>query len=375
MAEEQQADRASALAVVDKISTKSWRVWAAKAVTTALLGGEKGAAVYAQAREHLDLIDARSAMNQQLYATAMQQVVEDPDEVERAKARLVGDALRKHLNVEATIAKAAPHLEAEPTLRITDQTDGLNEGGEPSEADTSSREDRAKTEATALDSDWAATWNDLAENASSEELRERLGRVLAGELTRPGTYSRATVRAISELEQEGLESLRSVARYRFGQVLHPPKGWYDQNRNLCEKLLESGLIRDSGLEMSIQLNCKLVANGVFASGIKGDNLGLIVNADSETSFSNSLIPLTKVGIAVSQLLMDSNERAVIDQIVGEWDKSHIKQILIGPYVVHGNGNGFGIKGGTLIYNAPQIGGISVPSPLPNHNGYRNSPQI
>jgi hypothetical protein len=63
MAEEQQPDRASALAVVDKVSNKSWRVWAAKAVTTALLGGEKGAAVYAQAREHLDLIDARSAMN------------------------------------------------------------------------------------------------------------------------------------------------------------------------------------------------------------------------------------------------------------------------------------------------------------------------
>lgn len=343
------------------------------------MGGEKGAAVYAQAREHLDLIDARSAMNQQLYATAMQQVLADPDEVERAKSRLVGDALRKHVNIEATVAKAGQYLEADSTLRLTDQSDDTrnlspgDDGSNPHPSGSDMPQDDFGHQRPMLDSDWAATWNSLAENASSDELRDRLGRVLAGELKRPGAYSRATLRAFSELEQEDLEAFRGLTEYRFGTALHPPKGWYNKNTDVFRRLSEAGLTLDSGLEMLTQISCRIDSTGEYGTGIVGDDVAVIIKVSSEITLQFPVVQLTKVGIAVARLMMGSDERSLIANIVADWDKNLLKLVTVGPYTKEGKN--LSINNGTVIYRAPLSGGITVPVGNAPPAGYFGRPFV
>ena len=81
MADKNQSDRlpadqstaGQALATIDRVAPKGWRLRLAKATAQLLVGTRAGAAVYSEAREHLDEIEGRSAMNKQLYAIASQQ--------------------------------------------------------------------------------------------------------------------------------------------------------------------------------------------------------------------------------------------------------------------------------------------------------------
>ena len=57
------------------------------------------------------------------------------------------------------------------------------------------------TDSTDLDADWLNYFDGYAEKASSENVRDLWARVLAGEIRRPGSFSRATLRLLAELDQ------------------------------------------------------------------------------------------------------------------------------------------------------------------------------
>ena len=58
-----------------------------------------------------------------------------------------------------------------------------------------------------------------AEDASTDELREKWGRVLAGEIRKPGTFSPKVMRIVDEIDQRTAALFEKVCDFRIGNVL------------------------------------------------------------------------------------------------------------------------------------------------------------
>jgi hypothetical protein len=84
-----------------------------------------------------------------------------------------------------------------------------------------------------------------AEGATTDELRQRWGRILAGEIRKPGTFSSRVLRATDELDADVAALFESLMPYRVNDVLVEcvmPELTLQQNLNL----VSAGLIFDSG---------------------------------------------------------------------------------------------------------------------------------
>lgn len=63
----------------------------------------------------------------------------------------------------------------------------------------------------ALSEDWLNYFTSYAEKASSTQLREAFGRILSGEILKPGSFSFSTLRIVSELDAQSAGLFQSLA--------------------------------------------------------------------------------------------------------------------------------------------------------------------
>lgn len=329
-----------AIAVVDKAAPKGWRLKLAKASAQLLVGTRAGAAVYAEAREHLDEIEARSAMNKQLYAVAAQQIISDPEMVERAKARLVSGMLRKQENLEAVIAGAGDKMLALPAPTEGDLTSSVEQSDE--EVDRSAGDQPRDVPGDPLNSDWAAAFSEVAENATSEELRDRLARMLVGEISSTGTFPRSTIRAIAELEQADLQTFVEVLPFTYGSGIVGETGI---GADKLDALHACGLIEyNSAFGRVITIN----ASPETAGGLIGKDWAIAIHVSEAKSISLPIIPLTRVGKAVITLLDQFDEEAALEAVVERLDKSGINQVQIGKYNASNDGK-YTLSQGRIVF--------------------------
>jgi hypothetical protein len=128
------------------------------------------------------------------------QVIRDAEEPEgdlRSFAQLasravVADAIRKEVNV----TKALMHAESE----LADDAD------EPP--------------ATRVEEDWLFRWRDSAAAISSDELQRLWGRVLAGEVKSPGSFSLRTVEFLRNISQPEAESIERLSTLLVGDFIY-----------------------------------------------------------------------------------------------------------------------------------------------------------
>jgi Protein of unknown function (DUF2806) len=339
-----------AIAVIDQLAPDGWRSKLARAAAQLLVGTRTGAQLYANTRETLDEIEGRSAMNKQLYAIATQQVANDPDQVERAKARLIGQTLTKQANIEAVITGAnakmlalPPPAESEVEL-VPGEVSAISGETSPDEP---------------LSADWAASFSEVAENASSDELRDRLSRVLAGEIAAAGTFPRSTLRAIAELERTELEALVRLLPQVIGKVIF-------KDDQIDEETLQS--LNDSGLTdynstygRSMDINMKPGVSGAIPSL----EWAIIIEVTAEINLSIPVIPLTRLGRAVVSLLDKFDEQMALTRFAERLDKTGVKRIIVGKYDL-AEGDGIEIKNGAVVFPTPVIFDLGLNrSPLIN----------
>ena len=172
--DEQSSVTENAMAVIDAVAPDNWREKMKRVAAQLLVGTEWGKDYYLKARDTIDEAEGRSKVNTMLAEAVGQQAISDPAQIERAKARFLGNLYRKQENLEAVIAKTAEHIKDAPDAADATKSDNISE--------------------MPLDSDFAAAFSREAEVATSEQLRDRLARLLAGEMKTPGTYSRSTLR-------------------------------------------------------------------------------------------------------------------------------------------------------------------------------------
>lgn len=108
----------------------------------------------------------------------------NPPIEERAQERLNFQDAKKQLNIENITAFAAEELKNEPP--ITDE---------------------------ALDEDWTTRFFGIAEDISNEEMQALWGKILAGEIKQPKTYSLRTLELIRNLSKIEANTFMKVANF------------------------------------------------------------------------------------------------------------------------------------------------------------------
>lgn len=100
------------------------------------------------------------------------------------------------------------------------------------------------SQAAPPDDDWMNAFMRFAEDASSERLQDMFGRILAGEVVRPGSFSLATLRAVAELDQPIAQDFSLVWAKSVGVAVDESSEfqrgeWYSRWRRLSEAGLMS----------------------------------------------------------------------------------------------------------------------------------------
>lgn len=111
-----------------------------------------------------------------------QQMKVNPEYASRAANKFAGKIIREQLNLDAVSAIAVDELRADEPASSTNQH--ANNGEE-------------KT----INDDWLNTFEEEARQKSTEEMQLLFGRILAGEIRKPGSYSIRAVKILGELDQ------------------------------------------------------------------------------------------------------------------------------------------------------------------------------
>jgi hypothetical protein len=133
-------------------------------------------------------IRARNEVRQALIEVegeaAKEKLLAEPTAGDRVIDVFLLEQRRKQGNRDAVASEALATLKALPPPRQDDFAHEGEEDGKP------------------IEEDWLNVFAAHADNASSEHLRQLWGRILAGEIRKPGSFSLTTLRAIAELDRD-----------------------------------------------------------------------------------------------------------------------------------------------------------------------------
>lgn len=156
--------------------------------------------------------------------------------VKRTQNRLAYQELRKQANIEAVVGNAYLDLENEPP--VTDEP---------------------------IDPDWLIRFFNSVEDISNEQMQYLWGKILAGEIKQPNTFSMRTLNVLKNLAQSEAELFNRIAPYIFScpgddektfvDLFIPVPNVYSLEKNTLEKyvipyseiviLCEAGIIHNN----------------------------------------------------------------------------------------------------------------------------------
>jgi hypothetical protein len=229
--------------------------------------------------------------------------------IDRALKVLVRKEYRKQSNREAVAAEALHELKS----------------------DTISSDNEKTT--PALDEDWLNVFERFAEDASTDRMQGLWGRVLAGEIRRPGRFSLRTLRFLSEFSQSDAVLFAEVANIAIGEMLLKslilPEGTKDI-RHLMQ-LEAAGLMTDStGLGLTLSLTFDPTGHVMINDG----ELCLVFRGEANTTITISCLSLTPLGVEVLSLVPNRDVRNAMRRVANEVKSAQIKAAFIGHRADH-----------------------------------------
>ncbi|WFU89481.1 DUF2806 domain-containing protein [Rhizobium sp. CC1099] len=186
----------------------------------------------------------------------------------------------------------------------------------PTDEETNSGPDEVSEE-------FMARFEGYAEGATTEQLRERWGRILAGEIRKPGTFSPKVMRTTDELDAATAELFEELVPFRLVdcivKCIMPRELDFEQSLRLVSAglLVEPGLAGHQRLFASGQSNTGqkkvwIHTFGKFAVGFAQDtkaDFDQKILVDNDGKPSTPVYVLTDVGRALSSILPSNEENA------------------------------------------------------------------
>ena len=148
--------------------------------------------------ERKTITAANKKIDETITGQIVQQINVPPEYVQMVVNKRMGKIVGEQFNLDNISAIAANELKNEQSDNSTNQ--GTNEPNKKQSAD-SSTQGADSGEEKVIDDDWLNSFETEARQKSSEEMQLRFGRILAGEIKRPGSYSIKAVKILGELDQ------------------------------------------------------------------------------------------------------------------------------------------------------------------------------
>ena len=230
-------------------------------------------------------------------------------DVETALVRgaLESDTAIHQCVINAIVASKVPLLANKVAVvqRAIEHLPAADDESEPASSD--SRDDDE------LDDIWLNNLDGYAEKASSEVVRDIWGRVLAGEIRQPGSFSLTTLRLLSELDQEMATTFEreTTCRLKNGYIIKPPD---DELQN--ERLAALLFLEEVGLFHSAQTGVTQTKTSNSEGDVvwREEQFLLLAKCQANTGVSLGLVPLTRVGREICRILPPTDPIAVLEQI-------------------------------------------------------------
>lgn len=230
-------------------------------------------------------------------------VLINPSLEERAKDRVNLQEAKKQLNLESVTAYAAEELKNEPP--VTDEP---------------------------VDEDWKTRFFNIAEDISSDEMQALWGRILAGEIKQPKSYSLRTLELLKNLSKEEAEVFTKFANIKIVSgdksiIYNQDNGAFLQSEfgiTFTDRLLltELGLISsENNLEFSFaETNQTATTNALFI-GSKGIVLNRGINTPKQPI---KVLVFTKTGTELSKLIEPIPNENYIKKICSSFKHPNVK---------------------------------------------------
>lgn len=234
---------------------------------------------------------------------------------ERTQNRLDFQQNRKQLNLESVTAYAADELKNEPPI-----------ADEP------------------LNEDWTTRFFNIAEDISNEEMQALWGRILAGEIKSPKSYSLRTLELLKNLSKDEAECFMKFCQAKVnsgntyfihnndnGKLIETEFGITFNDRLLMTEL---GLISsENNLEFSYRPTLQSKVTIVMNYGKKGI---VLYRGENVPKQAISVLLFTKTGIELSRLIEQKPNQNYIETICSSFNHDNVK-IEFGDLLKHDNG--------------------------------------
>ena len=211
----------------------------------------------------------------------------DQATIERAVDVLVRKAYRKQVNRDAVAAAMVADLRKEPEQPATEHP---------------------PTPETVLDDDWLNVFERYAEDASTDRMQKLWGRVLAGEVRKPGRYSMRTLRFLSEFSQSDGLTFADFCANAFGdgaptKLVRPNA---DEDIRTLIYLESAGLVQGaSGMGLTRTMTFDANGNSFVAEG----NLVIMFQGQPGVKITEPIYALTPLGQELLSLLPGRDARS------------------------------------------------------------------
>lgn len=254
------------------------------------------------------IIEMRFAKAKELLA--LRKIVSDPEDSTILINQVLEDATKKEINKVGVAVEAIEALKQLPPPNPN--------SGEDDEAVAPDR----------LDEDWMNQFTRFAEDASSEDLQRLWGRVLAGEIRKPRSFSRRTLRFISELDKETAEKCLRMSQFVIDiNIVNNEKWNTGDNYSLSLFLQQIGLIEGAGSRNGPRNVIEIPDTGAVV--YVGGAYSLLIQGMPGVTKDIPVFVLTEIGQEIMQLLPTPDVSKLLEELADGLDKNGIQKISIG----------------------------------------------
>jgi hypothetical protein len=189
-------------------------------------------------------------------------------------------------------------------------------------------QDQQEASDQSIEDDWIYSWRESAGRVSSSELQDLWGRILAGEIKQPGSYSMRTLEFLKGLSKSEAELISKVAKFVIGDRIYRKKDQFLEKEGIyfSELLFLQDIGILSGVEaVGINTIYKSISPEKYFRPLVASNKIMLIEHDNTSKTVNAEVYLlTQVGIEVLRLASFQVENEYLNSVAQDYVKKGFK---------------------------------------------------
>ena len=185
-------------------------------------------------------------------------------------------------------------------------------------------QDQQEPSDTPIEDDWLFAWRDYAGRVSAKELQDLWGRILAGEVKQPGSYSMRTLEFLKGLSKPEAELISKAARFVIdGRIYRDKEEYLEADGLHFSNLLflqDIGVL--SGVEaLGLTTIYKTEDNNKYLKGLIASNKIILIEHEDKNKVAEAgIYLLTGVGKEVLRLASFGVNTDYLDSVAMDYAK-------------------------------------------------------